>query len=73
MISVVTESRSSGTEPGMISGPASSLRHRVPTMRFIIRSTPRVRWKRCSVDQSTRHSQSNSFGMIGYDALMRSM
>ena len=43
MISVITSGSRSGTEPGMISGAVSLLRHSDPTMVFISRSTPRVR------------------------------
>ena len=43
----------SGTEPGRISGPASSPTQRAWITAFISRSTPRVRWNRSRLDQSS--------------------
>ena len=43
----------SGIDPGMISGAVSSPRHSAWMTVLINRSTPRVRWKRSRVDQSS--------------------
>ena len=48
----------------MISGPESSPTHSAWITVFISRSTPRVRWKRSRLDQSS-YSRSNSSGWIG--------
>lgn len=63
-ISEFTDDTASGSDPGMISGPESSPTHRAWTTAFISRSTPRVRWKRSRLDQSS-YSRSNSSGWIG--------
>ncbi len=51
--SVLTDAVAKGTEPGMISGAASSPTQRAWMTVFISRSTPRVRWKRSRLDQSS--------------------
>src|SRR5664280_1145750 len=51
--SLPTVDTSSGTEPAMMSGPASPEAHSACTTALISRRTPRVRWKRSSVDQSS--------------------
>ena len=51
--SAFTVAVASGIEPGMISGDASSPTHSAWITVLISRSTPRVRWNRSSVDQSS--------------------
>ncbi len=70
VISLATVGTSSGTVPGRIIGEASWLTHNACTTELINRSTPRVIWKRSSVDQSS-YSRSNSSGCSGYAALIR--
>ena len=48
-----TEEAPIGIDAGMISGDWSSPTHRAWMTVFIRRSTPRVRWKRSRLDQSS--------------------
>ncbi len=58
--SVLTVVASSGTLPGRISGEVSLDAHSSCTIEDTSLSTPRVRWNRSSVDQSSYRRSSNS-------------
>ena len=68
--SVFTVVASNGTLPGRISGEASFDAHSSCTIDETSLSTPRVRWNRSSVDQSS-YRRSSSSGCNGYEARMR--